>query len=227
MKKILQKLISKLIIIKNNLCTNNKLKFSSNLNFRTRLEGRNVIHKNTNINNSSLGFATYIGENSEIPNTKIGRYSSISSNVKVAVGNHPTRNFVSTHPCFYSTLKQSGFTYVKEDKYDEFRKLDSGYSVEIGNDVWIGTNVIIMEGVKIGDGAIIGAGSIVTTDIEPFTINVGIPCKSIKRRFSEEQIVFLNNLKWWNKEEKWIKENHELFENIELFMNRYEDDINE
>ena len=218
MKKIIQVVVSKLLVIKNNLFTNNKLKFSSNINLKTRLEGRNVIHKNVNINNSNLGFATYIGENSDVSNTKIGKYSSISSNVKIAIGNHPTSKFVSTHPCFYSTMKQSGFTYVKSNKYDEFKRLNNGYSVEIGNDVWIGTNVIIMEGVTIGDGAIIGAGSIVTKDIEPYTINVGIPCKMIKKRFSNEQIKFLNELKWWEKDKSWIVKNVDLFSDIEKMV---------
>jgi len=57
----------------------------------------------------------------------------------------------------------------------------------IGDDVWIGHNVTILRGVKIGDGAIIAAGSVVTKDIMPFTINGGVPSKTIKMRFNSEK----------------------------------------
>ena len=59
--------------------------------------------------------------------------------------------------------------------------------ITIEEDVWIGSSSVIMAGVTIGKGSIIGAGSIVTKDVEPYTINVGSPCKKIKDRF---QLVF-------------------------------------
>ena len=49
----------------------------------------------------------------------------------------------------------------------------------ICNDVWIGANVTITAGTKIGEGAIIGANSIVTKDIEPYTIQAGVPATKI------------------------------------------------
>ena len=68
----------------------------------------------------------------------------------------------------------------------------------IGNDVWIGYEAVIMSGVTIGDGAIIGARSVVTKDIPPYTIVGGVPARQIRRRFSEETIAALLELKWWN-----------------------------
>lgn len=55
-------------------------------------------------------------------------------------------------------------------------------SIEIGNDVWIGAHSIILPGVRIGDGAVIAAGSVVNSDIEPYSINGGIPNKLIRYR---------------------------------------------
>ena len=72
----------------------------------------------------------------------------------------------------------------------------------IGNDVWIGYEAVIMSGVTIGDGAIIGARSVVTKDIPPYTIVGGVPARQIRRRFSEETIAALLELKWWN----WTRE---------------------
>lgn len=67
---------------------------------------------------------------------------------------------------------------------------------------------------KIGDGAIIGANAIVTKNIEPYSINVGVPAKKIGYRFEKTDIEYLNKLKWWNNTEEWIKKNANLFENI-------------
>lgn len=50
----------------------------------------------------------------------------------------------------------------------------------IEDDVWIGASVTILPNVKIGKASIIGAGSVVTKDIEPYTVNYGVPCKKIK-----------------------------------------------
>jgi chloramphenicol O-acetyltransferase type B len=56
----------------------------------------------------------------------------------------------------------------------------------IEDDVWIGYGSIILSGVKIGQGSIIAAGSVVCKDIEPFSINAGVPAKKIKDRFNSE-----------------------------------------
>lgn len=69
--------------------------------------------------------------------------------------------------------------------------------VNIGNDVWIGENVTIMSGVTIGDGAVIANNSHVVKDVEPYSMVGGNPAKMIKKRFSDEQIKKLLEIKWW------------------------------
>lgn len=54
--------------------------------------------------------------------------------------------------------------------------------VKIEKDAFIGTNSIIHPGVTVGEGAIIGSNSLVLKDVEPWTINIGSPCKVIKTR---------------------------------------------
>jgi len=54
--------------------------------------------------------------------------------------------------------------------------------VEIKKDAFVGTNAVIHPNVKIGEGAVIGSCSLVTKDIEPWNINIGIPCKKIGYR---------------------------------------------
>lgn len=68
----------------------------------------------------------------------------------------------------------------------------------IGNDVWIGYGATIMPGVKVGDGAIIATKSVVTKDVAPYSIVGGNPAKEIRKRFSEEEIAELLELKWWD-----------------------------
>lgn len=83
----------------------------------------------------------------------------------------------------------------------------------VGNDVWIGQNVTVMPGVHIGDGAIVGANSVVAKDVPPYCIAVGNPCRVVRKRFDDETIAFLLDLKWWD----WDAE--KIFGNMELLCN--------
>lgn len=184
------------------------------------LEGKNKICENTVFVNSYLGLGSYIGANCNFNAVHIGRYCSIGSNVKVITANHPTKEFVSMHPAFFSVAKQAGFTYISKQKFEEQKFLNKkkGISVEIGNDVWIGEDVMILGGVKIGDGALIGARSLITKDVAAFSKVGGVPAKEIGQRFTDEQIRFLIELRWWDKGEGWLKENSASFESIDLLM---------
>lgn len=63
-------------------------------------------------------------------------------------------------------------------------------------------NAMIMPGVTIGEGAIVAAGSVVTKDVAPYTIVGGNPAKEVKKRFSEEEIAKLKEIRWfdWKRE---------------------------
>jgi len=77
----------------------------------------------------------------------------------------------------------------------------------IGNDVWIGHDATLMPGVQIGDGAIIATKSVVTKNVEPYTIVGGNPAKPIKKRFSEDIIARLLEMKWWDWDVEKITQN--------------------
>lgn len=178
------------------------------------LEGNNRFSTDTKLFNCRVGRGTYFNVGTELHNVLIGRYCSIGSNVKAITGRHPTADFVSTHPAFFSTAEQAGFTYVKENKFEEYLYVKGRYTVEIGNDVWIGTDASLMGGIRIGDGAIVAAGAIVTKDVPPYAIVGGIPARIIKYRFNNEDISYLMKIKWWDKNEEWIVEHAQYFENI-------------
>lgn len=190
------------------------------INATSTFEGNNRLDDDVTFLNSKIGYASYVSNDSFIKNNVIGRYCCIAPRVITVTGNHPVKNFASIHPAFFSTMKQVGFAYVSEDKFDDFNYIDSGkkISVEIGNDVWIGDSVRILEGVKIGNGAVIAAGAVVTKNVPPYAIVGGIPTRIIRYRFSEQIIEKLENLEWWNKDQNWIETHAYLFEDAEKLL---------
>ena len=69
-----------------------------------------------------------------------------------------------------------------------------GLPIKIGNDVWIGGGAIVLPGVNIGNNVVIGAGSVVTKDIPDNVVDVGNPCKVI-RKISEQDKLEAQRLK--------------------------------
>ena len=129
----------------------------------------------------------------------IGKFCQIAAGVEFVMnGANHQMNAVSTFP-FY-TLE--GWKMNPPAASDMPFKGDT----VIGNDVWIGQNATILPGVHIGDGAIIGANSVVGSNVEPYTIVVGNPAKTLRYRFDEELTSLLLKFKWWDKPIEEINE---------------------
>ena len=175
-------------------------------------EGNNVLYDGVRFWYSTLGKYSYIAKNAQISRTSIGKFCAIGPNVMMGLGTHPTSQFVSIHPAFYSTLKQSSVTFVSSNLFKEQS------NIIIGNDVWIGANVLIADGVEIANGAIVAAGAVVTKNIGPYEIVGGVPAKLIKKRFTESQINFLQKFEWWNKDKTWLMKNSSAMKDIESFI---------
>jgi acetyltransferase-like isoleucine patch superfamily enzyme len=175
----------------------------------------NKIGAGSYLNNTSIGDFTFMAQNVTVMNTDIGKFCSIAQGVCICLGKHPSSKFVSTHPAFFSLFKQNGMTFSDKSYFEEMGKTN------IGNDVWIGVNAIIMDNVNIGNGAIIGAGAVVTKDVLPYAIVAGVPAKTVKYRFEEDEILFLENFKWWNKNPEWLQENFKDLHDIKLFIKKH------
>lgn len=131
---------------------------------------------------------------------KIGKFCSIACGAKFLFtsANHKMRS-LSTYP-FPIFFEEWGL-----DVKNICDAWDNKGDIVIGNDVWIGYEAVILSGVTIGDGAIIGSRAVVTKDVEPYTIVGGVPAKSIRKRFDDKTILKLENISWWNWDEKQIR----------------------
>ena len=132
----------------------------------------------------------------------IGKFCSIACGAKFLFNsaNH-TLSSLSTYP-FPLFFEEWGL-----EKRNVAASWDNKGDIVLGNDVWIGYEAVIMAGVTIGDGAIIGARAVVTKDVPPYTVAGGIPAKPIKKRYPEETIAALSELKWWDWPEERIAQN--------------------
>lgn len=188
-------------------------KFANLTNVSLEECGYNIIYSKVTLNTVKLGKYTYIGSNSKFTSTEIGRYCSISSDVKLIAGRHPSSDYVSTHPAFYS--KNYHYAYAQTD-FNEYECADEDTKtlLKIGNDVWVGAGACFLDGITVGDGAIVAAGAVVTKDVPPYAVVGGVPAKIIRYRFSEEEIKFLKELKWWDRDEAWIKKYSPYFNDV-------------
>ena len=137
----------------------------------------------------------------------IGKFCAIAKGVEFIMnGANHRMNSISTYPF---NIMGGGW----EKSTPTLDELPLKGDTVVGNDVWIGQNVTVLPGVHIGNGAIIGANSVVASDIPPYCVAVGNPCKVIKKRFDDSLIEYLLNLKWWD----WDAE--KIFKNLEALTN--------
>lgn len=133
---------------------------------------------------------------------KIGKYSTLTWNVLIEGGASTKigdRVFIGPgSKLLTSTYKINGY-YTVEHLPGNCNEIEYG-DIIIEDDAYIGANCIIMPGVKIGEGAVVGANSLVKSDLEPWTIYVGTPCKPIGKREkpTKERQEMLKKVDWSN-----------------------------
>lgn len=150
----------------------------------------------------------------------IGSFCSFGPNTAVVQTHYMG---VTTHQFLFSSWRYPGFDELLPHEKQEkvFREHIASRKTRIGNDVWTGRNVTIMSGVNVGNGAIIGSGAVVTKDVPDYAVVAGVPAKVIKYRFTEEQIRQLNEIAWWNWDDKTIAERFDDFFDIDRFIEKY------
>lgn len=142
------------------------------------------------IGDHTYGLPTFLTSPPYRAKVFIGKYTSLATDIVVALGNHRL-DTVSSYP--FGLLREY-WPSCPRGIQDHVSKGD----VRIGNDVWIGNGAFVGSGVTIGDGAAVGAKCVVTRDVPPYAIVAGSPARVIRYRFSEDIIAALLELAWWN-----------------------------
>lgn len=174
------------------------------------------INAGATIARTTIGDHSYVGGGSHLQNCTIGRYCSIGPRVQIGLGLHPTDR-VSTYPGFYSASASGATKFHHDPSFEETRP------VLVGHDVWIGAGAMLMDGVTVGDSAIIAAGAVVTTDVAPYDIVAGVPARVIRARLPTEMVAFLQELRWWDRDEAWLRCHAHFFERPETLRSRMEE----
>ncbi len=174
---------------------------------------------NTRIEYASLGDYSYLGENCDVADAVIGKFTAIANSVRIGAPNHPMGR-ASQHRFTYCPEYYEG-TATRDRDFFADRRSDR---VIVGNDVWIGHAAILLPGVTVGDGAVIAAGAVVSRDVEPYTIVGGVPARAIRKRFDAAVADSLRRIAWWDWADELIFERLADFrsEAIEEFCRRYD-----
>lgn len=196
--------------------SNARIGFGTVISKNSTLGGNNAIGEFSVVVNSALGRYTYIGSRVRIEATDIGAFSSIASDVKIGLHEHPTKEYVSTYPGFHIQWPLTSWLSPKH-------KFETQKRTIVGNDVWIGEGAVIRTGVHIGNGAIIGAGSVVTKDIPAYAIVAGVPARHIRYRFNEMELKKVEESKWWEWSDSRILETQQFFASVSSFLEHIKD----
>jgi acetyltransferase-like isoleucine patch superfamily enzyme len=93
---------------------------------------------------------------------RIGANVLIAANCTLAPTNHEIRDRTRL-------IREQGFS-------------PSRGGIVIEDDVWIGANSVILDGAVLRRGAVVGAGSVVRHELPAYSINVGVPARTIAWR---------------------------------------------
>jgi putative colanic acid biosynthesis acetyltransferase WcaF len=95
-----------------------------------------------------------------------------------AVIYNPERIVLGSH----STISQQAYLCGATHDYNDPRFPLVAAPIDIGAYAWICARATVQPGVNVAEGAVLGLGSVATRDLEPWSVNVGIPARKIKER---------------------------------------------
>jgi acetyltransferase-like isoleucine patch superfamily enzyme len=138
----------------------------------------------------------------------IGKYCSFAWDIEFVITGGHHADCVSTYP--FDNL--DNWPEANTPLYPHHK----GLEIQIGNDVWVGCGVRIMHNAPIGDGAVIGAYSVLREAVRPYAIVLGNPAEEVGRRFDDETVDRLLELKWWDWPEEKVREHIKLITGNDL-----------
>ena len=152
--------------------------------------GKNVlISKKCSIYNAEL---ISIGNNVRIDdfcilsgNIELGNYIHISAynalygKLGIKVNDY---SGISPRCTLFSATDDFSGEYMISPMVPECYTKVTGGTIILGKYTQVGTNSVVMPNIIINEGAVCGAFSFVNSNLDEWTINVGIPAKTIKKR---------------------------------------------
>jgi galactoside O-acetyltransferase len=109
--------------------------------------------------------------------TVLGNFAGISSGVRLMSGSDVMDGTGLTGPTVPATMRSVVRSFVA-----------------VGEHAVVGANAVVQPGVTIGTGAIVGSGAVVLSDLEPWTINVGVPSRPVGVRPSARVLELARSL---------------------------------
>ncbi|WP_055448734.1 CatB-related O-acetyltransferase [Lacinutrix mariniflava] len=195
--------------------------------FFSQIGGKVLIGSKCSIQHSVIQGAISIKNNCKLyhcnlsGNINIGRYTSIwgpnldliSDEQSIVIGNFCSIARNVSFQSFNHNHKKATTYFIGKNVFNETwqNEKKSKGNIIIENDVWIASHCVILGGVNIGNGAVVAANSVVTKTVPPYAIVAGSPAKIIGYRFSEERIVELLTMKWWDWSEEELLKNKVFF----------------
>jgi len=91
---------------------------------------------------------------------------------------NPARVVLGSH----CTVSQQAYLCCATHDYDDasFRLIAA--PIEVGAYAWVCARATVQGGVRIAEGAVLGLGAVATRDVEPWSVNAGVPARKIKER---------------------------------------------
>jgi putative colanic acid biosynthesis acetyltransferase WcaF len=82
----------------------------------------------------------------------------------------------------HAILSQEAYVCGATHDYDDPGFPLIAFAMSFGPYAWICARASVAPGVNVGEGAVLGLGSVATRNLEPWTINAGVPAVKVKDR---------------------------------------------
>jgi acetyltransferase-like isoleucine patch superfamily enzyme len=139
--------------------------------FLLKAERNVVIHGGAEIRsayNIMIGEGSIIGDEAKLDGRRgieIGRYVNLSTGIWI-------------------------WTLEHDPQSPSFSCRGRGGRVTVNDRAWLSAGTIVLSGTTVGEGAVTAAGSVVTEDLEPYSINAGVPARKVGERSRNLTYVF-------------------------------------